>query len=222
MFGGTPVAKTETLKLLGVSFDAKLSFRNHLHNVAVRESQRLGFVRRAAHVLPRGGRLAMYKGFVRPVLEYAPLVWMGACQTHLDHLDRVQRRALDIIGPGTLLDYLSLRRSVAGLTYLYKLRSTDGPAQLTAMLPPPEPPRPHPKTRRQLDASHHPAYLKLDLSHSAPNYIRRSFPFCLVEVWNSFPAEMLANLQVKKMQTFKVNVHRHLRHKHWLWATDNN
>ena len=164
----------------------------------------------------------MYKGFIRAVLEYAPLVWMGACQTHLDQLDRVQRSALDIIGPGILLDSLSLRRSVDGITHLYKLRSTDGSAQLAAMLPPPEPPRPHPKTIRQLDASHHPAYLKLDLPHSAPNHIRRSFPFCLVEVWNSLPADMPTNIQDKKMQAFKPNVHRHLRHKHWLWAMDNN
>ena len=164
----------------------------------------------------------MYKGFVRPVLEYAPLVWMDACQTHLDQLDRVQRRALDIISPGTLLDSLSLRHAVAGLTCLYKLRSTDGPAQLSAMIPPTEPPQPNPKTRRQLDASRHPAYPKLDLPHSAPNYIRRSCPFCPVEVWNSLPAEMLANIQDKKMQAFKANVHRHLRHKQWLWATDNN
>ena len=171
----------------------------------------------------------MYKGFVRPVLEYVPLVWMGACQTYLDHLDRVQRKALDIIGPGTLLDSLtglSLRRSVAGLThmYLYKLRSTDGPAQLTAMLPLRNR---HGLTPRLDDsstggASRHPAYLKLDLPHSAPNYIRRSFPFCVVEVWNSLPAEMLADLQDKKMQAFKANFHRHLRHKHWLWAADKN
>ena len=52
----------------------------------------------------------MYKGFVRPLLEYGPLVWMGSSTTSLAQLDRVQRRALHIISEHTWLPSLSLRR----------------------------------------------------------------------------------------------------------------
>ena len=50
----------------------------------------------------------MYKGFVRPLLEYAPLVWMGSSTTSLAQQDRVQRRALHIISEHTWLPSLSL------------------------------------------------------------------------------------------------------------------
>ena len=36
---------------------------------------------------------AVYRGFVRPVLEYCPLSWLGASQS-LNQLDQVQHRAL--------------------------------------------------------------------------------------------------------------------------------
>ena len=63
----------------------------------------------------------MYKGFVRPTMEYSCLVWMGASDTSLRQLDRVQHRALYLIGPGTNLPRLSHRRDVGSLSYIYKL-----------------------------------------------------------------------------------------------------
>ena len=117
LFGGNPVPESSTIKLLGVTFDPKLSFTEHIRAVSIRGKQRLGLLWRAAPYLSREGRLTVYKGFVRPVLEYASLVWMGAAPSHLSRLDSIQRRALRIIGPETELQSLSLRRYVAALTY---------------------------------------------------------------------------------------------------------
>ena len=86
--------------------------------------------------LDHHGRLVVYKGFVRPVLEYCPLVWMGAASSHLAKLDKVQQRAMRMIGPGTLLPSLEIRRTVAALSYLYKLQYITGPSQLTDLVPP--------------------------------------------------------------------------------------
>ena len=70
----------------------------------------------------------MYKGFVRPRLEYGSLAWMGAAQTNLKRLDRVQEAAAFIIGAeADTLDSLEHRRSVGALAYLYKLQSWDAP-----------------------------------------------------------------------------------------------
>ena len=81
--------------------------------------------------------MATYKGFIRPLQEFAPLVWIGAAQCHLQALDRIQRKALKFIGDQTLLPTLATRRLVSALTYLYKLQCISGPAQLTSMVPPP-------------------------------------------------------------------------------------
>ena len=86
-FGGIAVREADTIKLLGVTFEAELSFRDHLHSIATRGCQRLGVLRRACRMLDYHGRLCAYKGFVRPILEYAPLVWMGAASSHLARLN---------------------------------------------------------------------------------------------------------------------------------------
>eukprot|EP00117_Sycon_ciliatum_P048491 scpid109156/ scgid34516/ Probable RNA-directed DNA polymerase from transposon X-element; Reverse transcriptase len=66
LFGGNPVPESSTIKLLGVTFDPKLSFAEHIRAVSIRGKQRLGLLRRAAPYLSREGHLTMYKGFVRP------------------------------------------------------------------------------------------------------------------------------------------------------------
>ena len=139
-FAGTHVLEEERLKLLGLTFDAKLTFACHLRKLATRATQRLAFLRKAASHLDHNGLLTMYKGFVRPVLEYSPLVWMGAAQSHLARLDRVQHRAMRIIGHHVLLPSLAMRRHVAGLTYMFKLHCLAGPERLVNLLPPPAPP----------------------------------------------------------------------------------
>ena len=211
------------MKLLGVTFDSKLSFRQHLHAVSTRACQRLGFLRKASHVLDHRGRLCAYKGFVRPVLEYAPLVWMGAAPTHLARLDRVQRRAMAIIGPQTLLQSLSHRRTVAGLTFMYKLHYVAGPPQLTSLLPQPAAvPPASPRTRTQIARTQrHPLQLLPDLSHTAPDYATRSFPHSLIELWNTLPTQCLPSPPSRKgMLAFKAAIHQHLTRTHWLRATD--
>ena len=114
---------------------AKLTFSDHLRSVATRARQRLGVLNRAAHILTPAGRTTVYKAFVRPVMEYALLVWMGAVKSHLQRLNNVQRRALHAIGPGEHLPSLAIRRTVAWLACLYKLHYLPGPPQLLSVLP---------------------------------------------------------------------------------------
>ena len=85
--------------------------------------QRIGFPRKAAKVLDSSGMLAAYKimdSFV-PLLEYSPLVWDGAAASHISRLDRVQHLALSLVGPGVIVDSLSIQCQVSGLCYLFKL-----------------------------------------------------------------------------------------------------
>ena len=92
-------------------------------------------MRKAAKVLDAHGLVSIYKGFVRPVLEYSPLVWSGAAPTHLSSLDKVHR-ALKIIGGETVLQSLRLRRTVSALSYLFffcfvfLLRNTNLPKKI--------------------------------------------------------------------------------------------
>ena len=202
-------------------FDSKISFREHIRSIASRGNQRLSFFRKACRVLDHHGRLVVYKGFVRPVLEYCPLVWMGAASSHLAKLDKVQQRAMRMIGRGTLLPSLEIRRTVAALSYLYKLQFITGPSQLTDLVPPfAGPVSQPPKTRHQSLVKH--GFQMLDtLPAVAPDTLRRSFPYCVIPTWNALPPDLLCSRPHKKgLQKFKVSVNRHLTQKHWVWATN--
>ena len=115
-------------------------------------------------------------GLCGPLLEYATLARMGAAPTHLHQLDRVQRRALHIIGPDTILQSLASGRHVAGLSFLYKLLCMSGPDQLTAMVrplqPPPGPARPR---LNHIVQARHAFQLSEKLPATVPNFVRRAF-----------------------------------------------
>ena len=114
-FNGLNVADVDTLKLLGVTFDRPLHYGQHLRTIALRAARRIGFLRKAFKVLDHKGRTAAYKGFVRPMLQYCPLVRSGAADGHLRRLDKVQKRALSLLGQGTALCSAAL--SVASASY---------------------------------------------------------------------------------------------------------
>ena len=156
-------------------FDSNLALRHNLHRI--RPKQRLGFLHRAMRVLNNQGRVALYKGFIQPVLEHAPLAWMSAAKSHLDSLDRIQRSALNIIGLGILLHSLRIRRTVAALAYLYNLYYTSGPPQLQAMVPLPATPNQNDRPTRSTRARH--ASQLKPPSRNAPDYPNAIFcQFC--------------------------------------------
>ncbi|XP_065195264.1 uncharacterized protein LOC135826588 [Sycon ciliatum] len=219
--GGTLVPETTRITLLGVKVETKLAFGDHLRSAATRARQRLGVLNRAAHITP-AGRTTVYKAFVRPVMEYAPLVWMGAAQSHLQRLNNVQRHALHAISPGAHLPSSAIRRTVSSLACLFKLHYLSGPPQLLSVLPPHHITSANPRTRSEhSNVSGHDHQLQHQLPASAPLALKRSFPHCSISDWNSLPVALLSQPPHSKiMQSFKTNVYRHLRSTNWLWAVD--
>ena len=219
-FDNVPVPESSQMRLLGVTFDQSLSFHSHLRQLAVRARKRLGFLNKASHILDSKARCTVYKGFVRPVLEYCPLVWLGASATSLGQLDSIQRRALNIIGPGAYLPSLPIRREVSVLAYLYKLHCIPGPPLLLQMLPVPSA-EAAPLSSTRLQSTHrHPHQLTTSLPVRSRNNILRAFPHSTINDWNSLPADLFSEFPtIKKLQSFKTKAYYFLRSRDWQWAT---
>ena len=212
------VQKESRLKLLGFLSDSKLSYGYHIHRTAIRATQRLHFLRKAAAALCTRGRAVVYKGFVRPLMEYSPLVWLGAA--HLNKLDRVQLRALKIIGPTSALQTLHARRTVAAATYMYKLKFSELAPRLRCLIPLPMLPPDTLRTRRQVSLTRrHPHQLTNPLSRDSSNYLKRSFPYSTIDFWNCLPASVFPaeHPTAKHMNTFKRRVSRHITDQPWNW-----
>ena len=147
-----------------------ISYRAHLWQVSLRASSRLGLLRKASKYLCTYSRITTFHGFVRPLPMYAVLAWIGAAAAHLHQIDRIQRHALNIIGPYAILQsiasrqhvavpsfpdaILPSRRHVAALSFLYKLLCMSGHDQLTAMVPPLQPPPVRTRLNHCVQAQH--------------------------------------------------------------------
>lgn len=211
-FGGTSVLEFSAIKLLGVTFDKKLNFAQHIRTIAMNTRRRLHFFRRAARVLDCSGKASVYKGFVRPLMEYCPTVWMGATATHLSTLDSIQQRASKIIGPAARLPSLSSRREVKALSYLYKLHCPETHAALKTMRPPRlvlDDSRSQTRSRRAIRA--HPCPLQYTLPTKSLDNAVRSFPYSTIHAWNSLPPEFFPsderNFKREGLKQFVRQVH---------------
>ena len=96
-FGVDTLAIKDSINILGVEVDSKLSFDRHLESVARKASLRVTLLRRVRHLLDAKGLMTLYKAQVRPIMEYSPLSWKSSAQSHLSLLDKVQRRAERLI-----------------------------------------------------------------------------------------------------------------------------
>ena len=116
----------DSISILGIEFDSRLSFTNHAKQVAKTAGWKLGCIRRVSHLLDGRAIAALYKAQVRSVMEYSPLTWSSCPVSYLGHLDSVQNRATKLIQRKTQdprcydLQPLQQRRDVGGLCIMFQ------------------------------------------------------------------------------------------------------
>ena len=86
-------------KDLGVYIDTKLNFDTHINTAINKANRVLAITRKTFDFMDVETFLNIYKGLVRPQLEYASSVWSPHLIKHIDALESVQRRATKLI-PG--------------------------------------------------------------------------------------------------------------------------
>ena len=86
-------------KDLGVYFDNSLRFEHHINTIIKKANQILGIVRKTFNRLDKDTFCQIFKGLIRPHLEYAAPVWSPNLIKYKESLENVQRRATKIV-PG--------------------------------------------------------------------------------------------------------------------------
>ena len=85
--------KTEKEKDIGVIFDSKFTFENHISEKVKKANSMAGVIRRAYKYLTPKTFVPLYKALVRCHLEYAASVWSPYRAKYVDMIESVQRRA---------------------------------------------------------------------------------------------------------------------------------
>ena len=199
-FGNHVLELNDELEMLGISIDSKLLWAKHLCDIFNRAGQRIG---------------ALIK-LVQSVMEYAMLSWINAWATHLNQLDNIQRKALQIIGSGKAsvckqltIPSLSHQRHVPAVKVMYKMHTDNCPVDLKFLLPPPYERRG--VTRSSLFMPLHALFLPAVRTST----LDRGFIPTGVRLWNSVPDHTEGNVSAVRLQVFKCREHGYLLNLTW-------
>ena len=89
----TPIPNVQTHKQLGIH----LSWNFHITNIVQKAWKRINVMRQLKNRLDRKFLQVMFFSFVRPIIEYADVVWNNMPQYLKDDLDKIQNEAARIV-----------------------------------------------------------------------------------------------------------------------------
>ena len=128
VMGGKPVKAVEEMELVGFVLDKRLRRDPMIDKVVKKARIGMAGLRRLRTALDDKNMKTMYLMFIRSILEYGSILYMGAAKSHLDKLDRVQTAA-EKLG-NFKVESLQSRREAAAMSMGLKLLDGKGRGQL--------------------------------------------------------------------------------------------
>ena len=204
----------DSISILGVEFDSRLSFTKHVKKVAKDAAWKLGCIRRVGDILDARGVSTLYKAQVRSIMEYSPLAWSSCPPSYLTQLDRIQNRAQRLVQlrnhdqeVGTCgLQPLQQRRDVAGLCVMFKSHTLNTPHLAALRLQPPPPP-----THTTRTTQHEEYKNMVTVPFARTEHHHRSYLPRYSRLWNNLVQNTNAH-HTNSIQAFKCSVNTWLQH----------
>lgn len=95
--GSAILTNVSSFRYLGVVISNDLNWRSNVENVCYSSYKKLCFLRVKLRNATKDVKLMAYKTFIRPVLEYAAVVWSPHQKGLINELERIQRLAARFI-----------------------------------------------------------------------------------------------------------------------------
>merc|ERR1712105_377636 len=137
-FENIEIEPLSSINILGLNVNSNLSWRPHIMEMAKSASKKLGVLFRCRSYFSSEQLLRLYKGLIRPCMEYCSHIWGGSPSASL--LDKVESKAVRLINDLNLTsshDHVSLRRKVASLSLFYGYYFGHCSVELSGCVPPP-------------------------------------------------------------------------------------
>ena len=133
IFDGVLIERKSEVKLVGYTFDEHMTWSTMIDKLYRKARSRMGMLTRLRSSLDNNNMQTVYTSFIRPILEYGSVAWMGAADTHLKKLDSIQHTAMKI---GCFkIESLDSRRKAAAAALVCKLLDGDGRGALKNHIP---------------------------------------------------------------------------------------
>ena len=95
--GNFDITNSKSEKLLGVKFDHKLSFDDHISELCKKASRKIHALSRVASYMNISKRRILMNAFFKSQFSYCPLVWMCHSRANNGKINRLHKRCLQII-----------------------------------------------------------------------------------------------------------------------------
>jgi hypothetical protein len=149
LLNNQPITKVNHHKHLGVYLSDNLGWKKNTEEIAKKANRCLGILRPLKFILDRASLETLYKSFIRPILEYADIIWdtPDAHRHSLDILDKVQLEAARLVTGATARcsmenlyrevgwETLALRRRLHRATMMFKTMTGLAPESLQHKIP---------------------------------------------------------------------------------------
>ena len=191
-------------KDLGVYIDDKLNFEEHIYEKIKKANKILAVIRKTFTKMNAQIFCQLFKGLVRPHLEYAQAVWSPQCKTLIRKVEDVQRRATKLIPGFYNLKYperlkklklptLAFRRARGDVIEVYKMLSKSGGYDQTI---------PCIFTMNKRSSVSHWSHSK-QVYHqgSKNNTLKNSFSHRVQNLWNYLPEEVVSAKNAEGKET---------------------
>ena len=91
------IAKVNHAKFLGVLVDDKLTWKSHLTHICNKVAKNIGILNKLRHRVPLNTLSMLYNTLLMPYFNYCNIIWASTKPTRLDHLVKLQKKAIRII-----------------------------------------------------------------------------------------------------------------------------
>ena len=141
------ISEVQMHKHLGLTLDSKCTWHDHIENILDKAWKRINIMRKLKYVLDRVSLEKIYIAFIRPLLEYADVIWDNCAQYEVVELEKAQHEAGRIVTGATRLisidklyseigwETLSSRRKFHKLVLFYKMTHGLTPDYLSNLIP---------------------------------------------------------------------------------------
>ena len=190
------IKEVENHKHLGLIFDEDGSWCSHVNEIIIKVTPRLNLFRNLKFKLNRKQLQTIYFSFIRPILEYADIIWDNIPDYLSNQLENIQIEAARIVTGGTKLtsraslygetgwDTLSDRRRKHKIFKFHGMFHNKTPQYLTDIVP------------QQLLRVHNYNTRQANNIQNIPcrtTFYQNSFLPSVVRIWNNIPEEIRSN-----------------------------
>ncbi len=207
IFENTVISFVDDHKHLGLTLSTNGKWHTHINNILHSASSVLGIMRKLKFKLTRRALNQIYISYMRPILEYASIVWDGCAEYEKDLLDKIQNEAARIVTSLTRSvslenlsqeigwQSLSVRRQVQKLSIMYRANTNQLPSYMLNLFPPIINNVTHYNLRNQTDFVTPNARLEI---------YKRSFIPSAVQLWNGLDHTLRTIENVKQFKSATV------------------